>query len=176
MGIPHIVRPADIDETILPGEQPEPHCKRLAEQKAAVLALQHPEDVVVGADTIVICDNKILGKPIDEADAVSMLGKLSGRTHVVLTAVAVSFRGQTRSAVEKVSVTFLPLSDESIRAYVRTGEPMDKAGAYGIQGFGATNIERIEGDYFAVMGLPLARLIALFRQLGLNYSYGPVSR
>ena len=175
VGIPHRVRPADIDESVLDGEQPLDYCKRLAERKAAIIALHHAGAVVVGADTIVICDDEILGKPVNEADAAAMLSKLSGRTHIVLTAIAITFKGQTRSAVEKVAVTFLPLSDDAIHAYVRTGEPMDKAGAYGIQGFGATNIERIDGDYFAVMGLPLARMIALLRELGLSYNYGPIT-
>ena len=175
IGIEHIVKPAYVDESVLAGESPAEHCNRLALEKVAVLAAQHPHDVVIGADTIVLCNGEILGKPTSETDASAMLGKLSGRTHTVLSAVAASFRGQTRSAVETVSVTFLPLSADTIRNYVETGEPMDKAGAYGIQGFGATNIKRIDGDYFAVMGLPLTRMISLLRELGVAYNYGPLT-
>src|SRR6478736_4908348 len=103
-----------------------------------------------------------------------MLRRLSGRTHIVVTAVAVAWRGQTRSAVEEVNVTFHSLSDDDIAAYIATREPMDKAGAYGIQGFGATIVERVDGDYFAVMGLPLNRLARLLESLGLVYAFGPL--
>src|SRR5207302_3496767 len=106
------------------------------------------------------------------ADAARMLARLSGRSHVVMTAVAVRWGSRERSAVEVVGVTFHPLSAQDIQAYIATGEPMDKAGAYGIQGYGATIVERVDGDYFAVMGLPLARLTALMRDLGVRYRFG----
>lgn len=177
IGIPHEVRPADVDESVHPGESPAPHCERLARTKAAVLAAAAPDAVVVGADTIVVVDGDILGKPTNEADAERMLSRLSGRTHTVLTAVAVSWRGTVVSGVESVAVTFRPLSQERILDYIATREPMDKAGAYGIQGYGATIVERIEGDYFAVMGLAIGRLIGLFAELGIDYRFAsPTTR
>ena len=175
IGIAHEVRPADVDESVHPDEAPVPHCERLARQKAHVLAVQHPDAVVIGSDTIVVIDGDILGKPGDRAEAIAMVTRLSGRTHTVFTAVAVAHGGETLSGVESVSVTFRALDAAQIAAYVDTGEPMDKAGAYGIQGFGATNVERIDGDYFAVMGLPLGRMVALLRDLGFSYAFGPLT-
>ena len=138
------------------------------------MAVQNPDAIVIGSDTIVVIDGDILGKPNDRAEAMAMLSRLSGRTHTVFTAVAVAHGGVTLSGVESVSVTFRALDAAQIAAYVDTGEPMDKAGAYGIQGFGATNVERIDGDYFAVMGLPLGRMVGLLRELGFSYAYGPL--
>lgn len=172
IGIPHEVRPADLDETYFPGEAPRDHALRLARDKAA--AIREPEAVVIGSDTIVVVDGDVLGKPADENDAARMLRRLSGRAHVVITAVAVAWRGQVASDAEEVAVTFRELPEERIASYVRTGEPMDKAGAYGIQGFGAVNVARVEGDYFAVMGLPLQLLVRLCARLGLRYDFGPL--
>ncbi len=171
VGITHVVSPAHIDESVLPNEAPVPHCERLARAKAQVLAVEHPEAVVIAADTIVVIDGDILGKPRDAADARAMIARLSGRTHRVFTAMAVAHGGRTESAVEEVSVTFRSLSTAEITAYVATGEPMDKAGAYGIQGYGATIVERIDGDYFSVMGLGLRRLVALLERMGLRYDF-----
>jgi septum formation protein len=175
IGIAHTVRPADIDETVWPDERPVPHCERLAREKAHTLAVQYPDAVVIGSDTIVVVDGAILGKPRDRADAIAMLERLSGREHAVHTAVAVAHQGTTRSAVETVAVTFGHLTRAQIEAYVDSGEPMDKAGSYGIQGLGATLVERIDGDFFAVMGLPLFRLVALLRELGYDYAFGPIA-
>jgi len=175
VGIPHEVRPAHADESVHPGELPVPHCERLARLKAATLAHAHRDAVVVGSDTIVVVDGDILGKPRDEADATTMLARLSGRTHTVFTAVAVAHGGLTRSGVEEVDVTFRELDADMIAAYIATGEPMDKAGAYGIQGFGAAIVERVDGDYFAVMGLPIGRMLDLMRQMGLQYRFGPIT-
>ncbi|HUQ46291.1 MAG TPA: Maf family protein [Gemmatimonadaceae bacterium] len=172
IGMKHEVRPADIDEAYRPGEQPAPHAERLAREKAATVARDEPDAVVIGSDTIVVVDGDILGKPRDEAHAAEMLGRLSGRAHVVLTAVAVQWRGVERSAVERVGVTFRALSAAEILAYIATREPMDKAGAYGIQGYGATIVERVDGDYFAVMGLPLQRLVRVMGELGVRYGFG----
>lgn len=171
VGIAHEVRPADIDETWNAGELPVPHAERLAREKAHAIAVREPGAVVIAADTIVVLDGEILGKPRDGAEARSTIRRLSGRTHTVCTAMAVARGGQTVSAVETVQVTFRELGDEEIAAYVRTGEPMDKAGAYGIQGYGATIVDRIEGDYFSVMGLGLRRLVALLEQVGLRYDF-----
>jgi septum formation protein len=175
LGIPHDVRPADVDESVWPGERPVPHCERLARAKAAVLGAQDPEAVVVAADTIVVLDGDILGKPASRDEAIATLTRLQGRTHTVHTAVAVTHRGRTVAGVETVAVTFRPRTPAQVAAYVDTGEPMDKAGAYGIQGYGAVNIARIEGDYFAVMGLPLGRLVALLELLGIAYPFGPLA-
>ncbi|HEY2025546.1 MAG TPA: Maf family protein [Gemmatimonadaceae bacterium] len=172
VGIPHIVRPADIDESYLPGEQPAGHAERLAREKAAVVAREAADALVIGSDTIVVVDGDVLGKPRDPAHAEQMLTRLSGRSHIVMTAVAVHWRGRTVSAVEEVVVTFHRLTADDITAYVATGEPMDKAGAYGIQGYGATIVERVDGDYFAVMGLPLQRLVRLIATLGVRYRFG----
>ena len=174
VGITHEVRPADIDETYLAGEKPAPHAERLARGKCAVIAEREPDALVIGSDTIVVVDGDVLGKPRDEGDAAHMLRRLSGRTHIVVTAVAVAWRGETRSAVEEVNVTFHSLSDDDIAAYIATREPMDKAGAYGIQGFGATIVERVDGDYFAAMGLPLQLLVRVLRELGIRYAFGPL--
>ena len=171
VGITHEVRPADIDEAYMPGEAPAAHAERLARGKCAVIAAREPDALVIGSDTIVVVDGDVLGKPTDEADAAHMLRRLSGRSHLVVTAIAVAWRGQTRSAVEEVNVTFHSLSDADISAYNATREPMDKAGAYGIQGYGATIVERVDGDYFAVMGLPLNRLVRLLEEIGLEYRF-----
>jgi len=175
VGIAHEVRPADIDESYLAGEEPRAHCARLAREKAGVVARTTPDSLVIGSDTIVVVDDDVLGKPRNEAEAATMLDRLSGRSHTVLTAVAVQWRGVERSDVVEVGVTFHPLSAAEIRAYIATGEPMDKAGAYGIQGFGATIVERVDGDYFAVMGLPLQRLVRLMAELGVVYEFGTLS-
>jgi septum formation protein len=173
IGITHEVKPADIDERYLPGEKPRAHAERLAREKAA--AITDADAVVIAADTIVVVDGAVLGKPRDEREAAQMLGRLSGRTHTVMTAVAVSWNGRVESDVEEVDVTFHPLTDDDIAAYIATREPMDKAGAYGIQGYGATIVSRVDGDYFAVMGLPLQRLVRLLERCGVHYTFGPLA-
>jgi septum formation protein len=174
VGIAHEVQPADIDESYLTGERPREHAERLARGKTAVIVQREPDAVVIGSDTIVVVDGDVLGKPADDLDAVRMLARLAGRSHVVVTAVAVSWRGETRSAVEEVGVTFHPMSRTEIDAYIATREPMDKAGAYGIQGYGAAIVARVDGDYFAVMGLPLQRLTRVLASLGIRYGFGPL--
>jgi septum formation protein len=174
VGIPHEVRPADIDETLHPGETPEGHSVRLARGKVAAIAAREPRATIVGSDTIVVVDGVILGKPRDAAEARAMIARLSGRAHEVFTAVAVARGERVVDAVSRVEVTFRALADDEIAAYVETGEPMDKAGAYGIQGYGATIVERIDGDYFAVMGLPLVTVVRLLAAVGLRYEFGRV--
>jgi septum formation protein len=171
-GISHEVRPANIDETIRPRETPRRHAERLAREKATAIATRDPNLITIGADTIVVINRKVLGKPADAGQAAAMLRQLSGREHTVVTAVAVSRGKKLRSAVEEVRVKFRRLGDEEIDAYIATGEPMDKAGAYGIQGYGATIVECINGDYFSVMGLPLVRLVGLLRDVGVKYRFG----
>ena len=175
VGITHDVQPADIDETPWPDEAPIPHTERLATAKAQVIASRNPDALVIAADTIVVIDGAILGKPTDEAGARAMLRRLSGRTHEVCTAMAVAIGEQVRSEVVRVQVRFRTLDDDSIARYVKTGEPMDKAGAYGIQGYGATIVEHIEGDYFAVMGLSLVTVVRRAGQMGVSYDFGPLA-
>jgi septum formation protein len=173
IGIPHQVMPANIDETYLPGEVPRTHAERLAREKASLSTRE--DAVVIGSDTIVVVDGDVLGKPADEAQAAAMLRRLSGRSHVVMTGVAVRWRGRIVSAVEEVGVSFRALGEDEIARYIATREPMDKAGAYGIQGYGATIVSRVDGDYFAVMGLAIGKLVSLCRELGLRYDFGALA-
>jgi len=174
IGIAHEVIPADVDETYGPEEVPRAHAERLAREKASVLAARAPDAVIIAADTIVVVDGDVLGKPRDADEAARMLRRLAGRTHTVFTAVAVASGAKILSGVEEVGVTFRPLDDATITSYVATREPMDKAGAYGIQGYGAAIVERIDGDYFAVMGLAIGRMLALLRELGFRYDFRPL--
>jgi septum formation protein len=174
VGIAHTVQPADIDETLLPGETPEGHSMRLAREKAATIAAREPGAAVIGSDTIVVIDGDILGKPRDAAEAKAMLARLAGRAHTVFTAVAVARGDRVVESVVRVGVRFRALEPREIDAYVATGEPMDKAGSYGVQGYGATIVEHIEGDYFAVMGLPLVTVVRLLAEVGLRYEFGRV--
>ena len=172
IGIAHTVQPADIDETVRPGEHALACVERLARTKAKAIAALDPSAIVIGADTVVVTDDHILNKPLDAAEAQAMLRALQGRTHLVYTAVCVVRGDRLAAGVEPVRVHFRPLADTEIDDYIATGEPKDKAGAYGIQGFGATIVEWIEGDFFAVMGLPLVRLIRLLREIGVDYRFG----
>jgi septum formation protein len=172
IGIAHTVRPADIDETPLPGESPVACVERLAREKARRIASREPEALVIAADTIVVIDDRILNKPADVDDARRMLRTLEGRRHDVYTAVCVSDRGREAAGVEDTGVWFRPLTGAEIDAYIATGEPMDKAGAYGIQGYGATIVERVDGDFFTVVGLPLVRLTRLLTEIGITYDFG----
>jgi len=173
-GIPFTVQAANIDETPRPGESPRDCAERLARKKALAVFQTRQQDYVLGADTIVVVEGAILGKPRDTNDAERMLRMLSGRTHSVITGVcltraAASDRLQVASKAETVSettlVTMCQISDREIRAYVATGEPMDKAGAYAIQGMASRWIERIEGDYCNVVGLPVALVYRMLREL-----------
>jgi septum formation protein len=164
--------PADIDESYLHGETPPQHAERLSRGKAQAIAAGRPEALVVGSDTIVVVDGDVLGKPRDPEHAVEMLLRLSGREHEVITGVAVAHGTRVESAIERVRVRFRALDRASWEEYAATGEPMDKAGAYGIQGFGSAVVERIDGDYFAVMGLPVVRMLALLERFGWRYAFG----
>ena len=190
-GIPFVVHPANIDEKLLAGVAPQDFAQRLAREKALAVFQNRSQDYVLGADTIVVVDDTILGKPRDADDAARMLRSLSGRTHAVITGVcvvgpansgqrAVDSRSQSTStendrrvitaferiAFETTLVTMCEVSDEEIRDYVATGDPMDKAGAYGIQGVASRWISRIEGDYCNVVGLPVALVYAILRGRG----------
>jgi septum formation protein len=165
------VHPAHVDETRLPGESPEDYVRRLADAKARGAAEQigrkHTRAIIIGADTAVVVAGKLLGKPNGVEDAKRMLRLLSGGTHKVLTGVSVVRVPEGFSAlhVETTRVTFLELSDSDIENYIATGEPFDKAGAYGIQGIGGKFVREIEGCYFNVMGLPLSRVWSLVRAI-----------
>jgi septum formation protein len=190
-GISFVVQPADVDETPLPKESGRECAERLAQEKALAVWQKRPEDLVLGADTVVVVDNMILGKPADGEDAARMLRMLSGRVHQVITGVCFAgareqgtgTRGQgpgasriaphllpgtgkkeLRTSSETTSVTMSVISDREIRDYVATGEPMDKAGAYAIQGIASRWIPRIEGDYSNVVGLPVALVYRMLRE------------
>ena len=174
-GIPFTVQPADINETPLGGESPRDCAERLAREKALAVFQNNPQHCVLGADTIVVVDDVILGKPRDAEDAARMLRLLSGRTHAVITAVCLvgpvasgqwSVASNTKTGSETTSVTMCEISDDEIRDYIATGEPMDKAGAYAIQGLASRWIPRIEGDYSNVVGLPVALVYAMLRERG----------
>lgn len=171
LGIAHQVDPARIPEDRLPHEAPAHYARRLAREKAEEVAARHAGRWVLGADTIVVVEGDVLEKPASPADAERMLGRLAGREHQVITAVAL-VRDGTRHELHDVSrVWFRPVGPDLIRAYVATGEPLDKAGAYGVQGYGAVLIERIEGDFFGVMGLPLRLVVELLERAGMPYSF-----
>jgi septum formation protein len=161
-GIPFVVRVAPVGETPLPGEKPREYVCRLAQQKAEAVEAA-PGETVLGADTTVVVDGEMLAKPADEADARRMLEKLSGRRHEVLTGICL--RRGTRRVGDYAStrVWFSPLTAAEIAAYIATGEPMDKAGAYAIQGLASKYIDKIEGCYFNVVGLPVALVYRLLR-------------
>lgn len=175
LGLTFDVLPADIDESYLAHETPPDHAERLAREKAERIARTHPAALVVGSDTIVVVDGDVLGKPKSADEAVAMLLRLAGREHEVCTGVAVALGGRVESGLERVRVRFRALDRAACEAYVATGEPMDKAGAYGIQGFGSAIVEGIEGDYFAVMGLPVVRMLRLFERFGWRYAFGALA-
>jgi septum formation protein len=163
-GITFEVQPANIPEDPLPGEAAKDYVERLAREKALAIASQRPQDVVLGADTVVVVDRQLLGKPSDAKDAARMLRMLSGRKHEVITGVCVVVRGQSKVASETTRVTMSGLSDKDVAEYVASGEPMDKAGAYAIQGIASRWIPSIEGDYSNVVGLPVALVFRMLRQ------------
>lgn len=163
-GIPFTVRVADINEFMDPDKPPFQEVARVSRQKAEAVT-RNPDDIVIAADTVVVCDGRVLGKPRDEADAIGMLSQLSGRAHQVMTGITV-LRGSTcLTHTEVTDVYFRQLAPEEIQRYVRTGDPMDKAGSYGIQSGGALFVQRLEGDYFNVVGLPVCRLHMLLKQI-----------
>ena len=168
LGIPVEVRPSNIPEVRAPDELPAAYTLRLARAKAQSVS----GAFVLGADTTVALDEHVLEKPANAEDAVRILGMLQGRTHEVVTAVALVAGGVVRDRVDTTLVTFRPASRSFLEAYVATGEPMDKAGAYGIQGYGAALVERVEGDFFTVMGLPVRLVIDLLGEAGWGYEFG----
>lgn len=168
IGVDFRVHPVDIDEATLPTEAPEDYVCRLAREKAraGLAAVNSAGARVLGSDTTVVLGSRILSKPADEAEARRMLARLSGREHRVLTAVALAFEDECRVELVETRVVFRALGEEEIRAYVATGEPMDKAGGYGIQGRGGMFVRYIEGSYSAVVGLPLNETARMLSQAG----------
>jgi septum formation protein len=171
LGLTVEVRPPHIVEVRRADESPRDYVERLAREKAAAV----PGNLVLAADTTVVVDSEVLEKPADEADALRMLERLAGRTHEVITAIALRTDGGTRQATDVTRVTFRAADQALLRDYIATGEPMDKAGAYGIQGYGAALVEGIEGDFFGVMGLPLRLVLDLLAQAGHPYRFGKSS-
>lgn len=171
LGIPHQVDPSDLPEVPEPGEPAERFAVRLARAKAVQVAGRHPGRPVLGADTVVVLGEELMGKPSSPADATRMLRALSGREHRVVTAVALAINGTVQDRHDVTAVRFRPLPEELIASYLATGEPLDKAGAYGVQGYGAVLVERIEGDFFSVMGLPVRLVVELLEEAGLPYRF-----
>ena len=167
MGLSFAVRVADIDETMNPALSPEDGVREISAKKAHAIEAK-AQEVVIAADTIVVVDEKILGKPHSPQEAEEMLRLLSGREHRVMTGVTVKRGALSESVTEVTEIVFRPLSEEEIRAYVATGDPMDKAGSYGIQGLAAMFAQSIRGDYFNVMGLPLCTLCRMLRRFGVE--------
>ena len=169
MGLTFTVKTADIDETLVPGLSAAEQVKRLSRRKAGAVARMTADKdaVILSADTVVVLDGKILGKPRDKADAARMLLALSGRSHRVLTGVTVLSGADMETRCEETEVYFRPLSQGEIDAYIATGEPMDKAGAYGIQGYAALFVEKLVGDYYNVMGLPVCSAALMLRRAGI---------
>ena len=162
--LPFVVRVADIDETMDPAKSPAEEVARVSQQKAFAVVRQ-TDDIVIAADTIVVLDGEVLGKPRNQAHACQMLTALSGRDHQVMTGVTVLQGERALVHTEITDIHFRPLSQKEILAYVATGEPMDKAGSYGIQGGAALFAQRLEGDYYNVMGLPVCKLYEMLCQL-----------
>lgn len=163
LGLDFSVQPASIDETPLPGDSPEDFARRMAMDKARALALKHPTSCVIGADTVVALGGTIFGKPADCAEALASLKQLQGRTHRVITGLALIHAAQNiaESLIETTSVTFDHFEDSILNAYVNSGDPLDKAGSYGIQGQGTFLVRAITGSYSNVVGLPVNQLLSL---------------
>lgn len=160
--------PSDADETVEENLSPEETVKELARRKAQYILDKYPDSVVFGCDTVVAVDGVILGKPSDDKEAYRMLRMLSGRSHKVSTGVCVVSAGREICFSDTTEVTFYELSDETIRSYIATGECSDKAGAYGIQGYGSVLVKEIKGDYFSVMGLPAAKASRALNEFGIE--------
>lgn len=160
------VSSSDVDESFSEGLSPDVVVMQLAERKAKAVAANNPTAFVLGADTIVVLEGTVLGKPNDEAEAADMLRKLSGKTHEVYTGVSIVSPNDAFSFYEKTTVTFWELTETEINMYVSSGEPLDKAGAYGIQQLGSFLVKEIQGDYFSVVGLPISRTVRELRRAG----------
>ncbi|MDZ7779283.1 MAG: Maf family protein [Gemmatimonadota bacterium] len=176
LGLDPEVRPADVDESMAPAEAPSTHVRRLAREKAERIGREAPEALVLAGDTVVVRDGTVLGKPTTPEEATAMLESLAGRTHEVLSGLAITGPAGTVDAVTRTTVRFRGFDPELAMRYVGTGEPMDKAGAYGIQGFGAALVEEVSGDYYSIVGLPVPALIRLLERCGWRYAFGTLER
>ena len=176
LGLDPSVRSPAIDESCIEGESPEAYVERLARSKAEAVAETELDALVIGGDTIVVSEDRLLGKPEDEDRAVEMLLSLAGRKHLVLTGLAISGQDGTVSAVSGTEVCFHSFTEAEARRYVMSGEPMDKAGAYAIQGLGAALVAEIVGDYYTVMGFPIGTFLDLLLQSGWRYEFGSLSQ
>lgn len=174
LGLAFVAAPADVEEARRPDEPPRRYVERLAREKAERVSSTAPARLVVGGDTVVELDGEVLEKPRSEAEAVEMLSALSGRVHVVYTGMALAWTGRLASRVATARVRFRPVSREWAEEYVATGEPMDKAAAYGIQGIGSALVEHVEGDYCAVVGFSVVAFVGLLTELGLDYKPGRI--
>ncbi len=173
LGLEFRIEPSHMPEEVLPGERPEGHAERLSREKALEVWAGNRTSLVVAGDTVVVLDGEILGKPSDQEDAETMLLALSGRTHIVVSGLALAIpEGELYSGTESTEVTFRHFGLDEARAYAATGEPMDKAGAYGIQGLGSALVSGIRGDYHTVVGLPVPLLLQLLRRAGYWYEFG----
>jgi septum formation protein len=169
IGVPFVVAAPDIDESVRPGESPRQYVTRLAQEKARAVRRAGQHLPVLAADTTVVVEDSIFGKPVDKADALRMLAILSGRTHEVLTGIALADSRGVATRLNSSKVTFRELTREECAAYWETGEPRDKAGSYGIQGFGAVFIETVVGSHSGIMGLPLFETAELLKASGIPY-------
>ena len=176
LGLEHVIRPAAVDEAYVPGESSAAHVERLAREKAEAVAATESDALVVGGDTVVLDGPRVLGKPSDPDEAVQMLVSLAGRTHTVLSGLAICGSHGTVSAVARADVRLRSCSEAWAREYVASGEPLDKAGAYGIQGFGAALVADISGDYYSVVGFPVGAFVKLLEECGWRYAFGRLER
>lgn len=176
LGLRFDVRPADVPEVLSPDETPEAYVERLSREKALAVSRSQPDALVIAGDTVVVLDRDVLEKPRSATEAVDMLMRLEGDAHTVHTGLAVvAPDGRVVSKVSSPEVTFRSVTRPEASAYVASGEPMDKAGSYGIQGYGSTLVEGIRGDYFAVVGLSPITLHQLLGEIGLAYTFGSIS-
>lgn len=166
--LPYSIIVSEVEEKLNRNFSPEENVQWLAKQKAKAVADLHPHAIVIGADTMVCLDGECLGKPQDQEEAASMLRRLSGRSHSVITAVSIQAKNHSETFYDKTEVAFWSLSEEEIWTYIETKEPMDKAGAYGIQGRGALFVKKIDGDYYSVMGLPISKTMRALRHFDIR--------
>ncbi len=176
LGISFVTLPADMEERRRPTEPPFRYVERLAREKVRLPARSHPDALIIGGDTVAVMAGRVLEKPRDETEASEMLNALSGNVHQVFSGLALAREGECVSGVATARVLFRPLAPALIEDYVESGEPLDKAAAYGIMGYGSALVERIEGDYYAVVGLSVFTLFDLLPDLGLQYAPGRIKR